>query len=346
MVSFPHSEFAGKACTYTDTSGHTVAPPRSRRIVGRRSGLEGGRPYPVADPASGDPDHVPLRMATLVPTTSDASLSPLDAILTQELVNRKCRHYLDVGLMPSPVFFAHCHPATFIIHRPDFLYDLARSQVPAYLLLSVFAVAAPWSRRPSLRTSSSWHAGEAFAIQATKLLSFDDSHHVTNPPDSIDSLRIKPCLEVAQALCLLQSHENVMRRRVNSDRLLVLVQDILDALDMTIVDIQPTGMAYASYVHNESLRRVFWFSHLSAVLTQHSLPTLGNRLEQIRLPVQEALFELPQIENRLGMAPSYDYLTLPAEPKVCLSEFGNLVRVSCIYAGVVNAVTQKGASAH
>jgi hypothetical protein len=212
-------------------------------------------------------------------------------------------------------------------------------------LLSIFALAAPWSRRPNLRSNPSWQAGEVFAIQATKFLFFDDSHHVANLPNSIDRMRIKPCLEVAQALCLLQSHENAMRRRANSDRLLVLVQDVLDALDVATVDIQPMGMAYASYVHNESLCRVFWFSYLSAVLAQHSLPTFGKRLEELRLPVQEVLFDIPRIENRLGMAASYDYLTLPAEPKVCLSEFGNLVRVGCIYAGIVVAVTQKGTSA-
>lgn len=161
-----------------------------------------------------------------------------------------------------------------------------------------------------------------------------------------ESLCVKPCPELAQTLCLLQHHESVMRRQSKSNRFLALAKDVLDALQIATIDLAPVGVTYAEYVRNESMRRVHWYMYqaelLSAVMAQTALPTLAEPLSQIRLPVEEALFDMPRVENRLGVIPSYHYLALPTESKVCASEFGNLVRVSWIYASAMNAVTQKG----
>jgi hypothetical protein len=164
--------------------------------------------------------------------------------------------------------------------------------------------------------------------------------------DSLDSLRIRPCLELAQTLCLLQTHDSVMRRVGKPARFMALAKEVLHAMGVMTMDDSPPVSTFEGHLRNESMRRIFWLIYqtglLSCAFTQQSIPAISDELSRLRLPVEEALFDLPLLENRPGIHPSYDYLKLPVGNKPCRSEFGNLVRISRIYAAVVSATSQKG----
>lgn len=169
------------------------------------------------------------------------------------------------------------------------------------------------------------------------------------PPDlsnSLDSLRIRPCLELAQTLCLLQIHDSVMKRVDKPGRFMALAQEVLQAIGMMTMDDSLPVSTFEGHLHNEAMRRTFWLIYqtglLSSAFTQLSVPATADELNRLRLPVEEALFDLPLVENRPGIHPSYDYPQLPVTNKPCRSEFGNLIRISRIYAAVVTATSQKG----
>lgn len=321
-------DFAGKPCTYTDPSGRAVAPPRTRSVDLRPGQLDGW-PYPLRASNAVELERS-LRPTTPVPTILDPSPSPLDAAVTRELVN---------------LFFAHCHPVTLIIHRSSFLNDLSRSQVPTYLLLAVFVLAAPYSLQSSIRTgtSPSWHAGEQFASQAVNMIL--GTERTSNSSNTFDSLRIRPCLELAQALCLLQAHDGVMRRPGEPNRFMLLAHKVLQAIGVMSMDQTPLVSSLEDHIRNESMRRTFWFIHyvglLTCAFTGRAPPAISEELNHLRMPVEEALFDLPRVDNRPGIQSSYDYFQLPVENKACRSEFANLIRVCRIYATIVSATSQK-----
>lgn len=281
----------------------------------------------------------------------------LEPSLTKELISgaSQCMGMISISESdPSPVFFAYCHPATILFHRPTFQYDLARSRIPPYLLLSMFALAAPWSMHAGLRTSPVWEAGEPYArIAMNEILPHDPTgRNSFNPPDSLDSLRIKPSLELAQTLCLLQIQSAVMRRGSDSGGWLQLALVALQRLDVLNLDM-PNNFAaesFAAYVDNEAKRRALWLiffiDKLSTAFTSGPSGLRGLDLNGLRLPIPEALFESPRIENRVGSAQHFDYLPFPpeapagfpAEQEKCYSEFANLLRISTTYSGVMDLV--------
>ena len=243
-----------------------------------------------------------------------------------------------------PVFFAHCHPLTSIIHQPSFLHALSQGKVPRYLLLSMFAVAVPYSLRPALRTTPTWHAGERFALEAKRCIfdSVDEPLGIRSEP--LDGLHVKPSLELAQALCLLQTHERIVKAFNESDRLLKLAHAVLDALDILTLESQD-GTLHENFVRIEALRRVFWHLHCVELLSPNTERTRDKRerVNTIRLPLEDALFDMPRIESRAGYDEPYEYLPLPLGPKQpCRSEFGNLIRVCEIYTAVLEAIAQRG----
>ncbi|PVG04688.1 hypothetical protein CPB86DRAFT_831351, partial [Serendipita vermifera] len=322
-------DFAGKVCTYTDASGRAVAPPRVRGVDGRSLTHHDGWPYPMRASISGESELATFRPQTPVPALSDNYPSALDPSLTRELVN---------------LFFAHCHPVSFIFHRSTLLHDLARAEVPDYLLWSIFAVAAPYSLRTSSRSNPQWQAGEPFATKAVNSL-FLENQDILDLPDSLDSLRIKPCLEVAQTLCLLQIHGTVMRRSNKAASYLVLASSILDAAGIVSINQPAFGQAFPSFVRNEAMRRTFWYIHLqtflSSAFTYHPLPNNSEGLNSVPLPIEENSFDFPRLETLGDNGSAYHYLPLPVEHRSCTSEFANLLRVSVVFACVVNAVAEK-----
>jgi Fungal specific transcription factor domain len=228
------------------------------------------------------------------------------------------------------------------------LQDLAQAHVPSYLLLCVCALAAPFSNHPALRRAQEphWHKGDNFAAEAIKII-FNESAASNGLSDSLDSLRIRPSLELAQALCLLQVQDCVMRRGGKSDRYLVHAITILKHLGVMHLDMPSNNVVegYTSHVKTEAMRRTFWYIYyielLSSAFTSRPLSVQRAELNGLRLPTEEALFELPRIENRPGHEIQYEYLPLPSDRHSCRSEFANLLRVSTIYAGVMNALVEK-----
>ncbi|KAG8782743.1 hypothetical protein FRC15_006442 [Serendipita sp. 397] len=103
--------------------------------------------------------------------------------------------------------------------------------------------------------------------------------------------------------------------------------------------------AHKNYVRNECMRRTFWYifhiETLASAFIDRPLPVLPEQTRVLRLPSEETLFDMPRIEVRPNMDPSYDYLSLPLDQKVCQSEFANLIRVGFIYSGVIAAIGQK-----
>lgn len=249
---------------------------------------------------------------------------------------------------PTAVFFARCHPSSLLLHRPTFMHELARARIPSYLLLCVCALAAPFSNHPALRRAQEphWHRGDNFATEAIKII-FNESAASNGLSDSLDSLRIRPSLELAQALCLLQVHDCVMRRGGKSDKYLVHAITVLKCLDVMHLDMPSNNVVegYTGHVKTESMRRTFWYIYcielLSSAFTSRPLSLQRADLNGLRLPIEEALFELPRIENRPGHELQYEYLPIPSDGHPCKSEFANLLRVSTIYAGVMNALVEK-----
>jgi hypothetical protein len=97
------------------------------------------------------------------------------------------------------VFFAHCHPHRLLFHQPTFTADISLGRVPSYLLYALCALAAPFSKRPAVRTDRLRTAGQAYAKAAEEVMF--DSH---------GRLNVDRNLVTAQALCLLESHQSLL----------------------------------------------------------------------------------------------------------------------------------------
>ena len=152
---------------------------------------ERGNPMPVDDfiidgPISSSPPDRPNSI-------------DLDPALTCELTNRML-FFLFLLLAHFPcstaVFFAHCHPARAVLHKPTFSTALSHNRVPSHLLLAVCAVAAPLSKQPRIRTTPARFAGRPLAEAALSQMF-----------DSAGRLVVEPDLAAAQALCILQMHD-------------------------------------------------------------------------------------------------------------------------------------------
>jgi hypothetical protein len=196
----------------------------------------------------------------------------------------------------------------------------------------------------SSRSNPSWQAGEPFATKAANSL-FIENQDILDLSDSLDSLRIKPCLEVAQGLCLLQVHGTVMRRSNKAASYLVLASGILEAAGIFSISQAAFGQTFSSFVKNEAMRRTFWYirlqTFLSSAFTYHPLPNNSESLSNIPLPIEESSFDFPRVEGLTESEFVYQYLPLPTEHRPCKSEFANLLRVGVIFSCVVNAVAEK-----
>jgi hypothetical protein len=174
---------------------------------------------------------------------------------------------------------------------------------------------------------------------------FIDAEDTPDLINSLDSLRIRPCLELAQTLCLLHIQDTVMKRVGIPGRFMVLAQDVLREIGVMTMD-DSLASTFEGHLRNESMRRTFWLLYqtwlFSSAFTQQSIPATADELSRLRLPVEEALFDLPLVEKQPGIHSSYDYLQLSVGNTPCRSEFANLIRISRIYAAVVSATSQKG----
>lgn len=225
------------------------------------------------------------------------------------------------------------------------------------MLLAVYSLAAPWSSQIELlKINPPWHVGDQFALAAMREIFVEDAtrEYGFSPPDSLDSLRIGPSLEVAQTLCLLQVHEAGMRRASGrSDGFLPLAIQVLRQLDAFNIDMPSNNKPddYATFVKNESMRRTIWLiffiESLSSGLTGREGQLLRQNLNAIRLPMEEAHFELPRRDTRTGTEQRFEYLRVQPidDGHRCKSEFANLTRIAGIYGAVARALATRSMSA-
>ncbi|KAF8909396.1 fungal-specific transcription factor domain-containing protein [Gymnopilus junonius] len=342
------SYYASKQCSYTDASGRSVPAPRPFKPEAQSSSSSSDnrsypssnylpsssnqfRIYPNASPAqyqsdSPDDDHKhvrkrfrnergnPMPVDDLVidgPVSMDRPVPiELDPSLTRELTN---------------LFFAHCHPARAVIHKPTFASSLSHNRVPSHLLLAVCALAAPLSKQPRIRTTPSRFAGKTFALEALSQM-FDGAGRLVVEPD----------LATAQALCILQMHDILTNERnsVWSSRFHDLALQIVENLGVhspehpTLTPVPSQEFVQAA-IEREAIRRIFWLIHLLDVLASiyFKKPTTFADVElRLRLPVDETSFELG-VHSTLP-----EYLYLPAVRTQYASEFGHFIRILSIYA--------------
>jgi hypothetical protein len=76
--------------------------------------------------------------------------------------------------------------------------DVSLGRIPSYLLYALCALAAPFSKHPTVRTDPPRTAGLAYAKAAQEAMF-----------DSYDRLTVDRNLMTAQALCLLESHQSL-----------------------------------------------------------------------------------------------------------------------------------------
>ncbi|KAG9124016.1 hypothetical protein FRC07_013197 [Ceratobasidium sp. 392] len=299
-----------------------------------------------------------LGLKIVSPRTSSGRLSgdknafDLDPHLAYELVHRE----FDLDPLAPPadllaVFFANQHPANLMLHRPSFMTALSRGQVPMPLLNSIFALAAPYSAQPALRTTPSWHAGERFAQASTYpclFISFLTRFFQAAAAELFDQqgqLALRPDLVAAQALCLLMLHECVMRRPAQNDQHMCIAFQIMKDLGVYAMD-DPGAVVFPSeqsshehWISAECHRRTFWVLYvvesLSSAFTTRPMTFKDSQLK-VRLPIDEASFELG-IQKDLPP----EYLQFPITPQVSnTAELGHLVRVTWIYTTVMNQIME------
>jgi Fungal specific transcription factor domain len=256
-----------------------------------------------------------------------------------------------------------------MFHRPTFLNALATAQIPKYLLISVFALAAPFSLHPSLRKPSTsgagpiphWQTGDRFAQRAVaELRSY-------GPPDACGRIsaanRPGEELEFSQTLCILALHECAMRRpghihlKYMSVALKTLVE--LGVPDWDVSDeIPPTSEATAlapghsanmahpdangMWRRRECHRRTLWVIHWTNMLASaFSLTSIRFRELDVRLylPMDEGAFDMIMKDDVVP-----EFLALKSDgPRAhtYISEFGHLLRVTLIYSQIMSIFSER-----
>ncbi|PFH51901.1 hypothetical protein AMATHDRAFT_58110 [Amanita thiersii Skay4041] len=354
--------YASKACTYTDASGRPVPAPRPFNPERSDSQIPDSRPQPytthytdaarfnqshsspnnyspsssaqsmVSDMGEDDsrngrkrfrsergnpisPDDIPTDGPISGPSMDRPTSVQLDHSLTRELTN---------------LFFTHCHPARTIIHKPSFSTALSHNQVPLHLIHAICALAAPLSKQPRIRTTPPRFAGKPFAQEALSIMF-----------DGAGRLVCEPNLATAQALCLLQLYDIIMKDKMSwNTRYHDLALQIVKGLGVHIPDNPlltpiPSPEFIQSSLERESVRRIFWLIHMLDVMAsiyfKKPLAISENEL-RLRLPADETSFELA-VHSTL---PEYIYLQ-PIKTQYA-SEFGHLIRILTIYAKVEYAL--------
>ncbi|KAI3619939.1 zinc finger transcription factor 1, partial [Moniliophthora roreri] len=187
----------------------------------------------------------------------------LDPALTRELTS---------------LFFTHCHPCIAAIHKPSFANALALNQVPPHLLFAICALAARYSKQPSLRVIPGRHSGRQFADEAARLM-FEDQ-------DAVGRLLVPPTLQTAQTLLILSIYE-ILAADVKHDkgksisleqvgeqaswargeRYRDLTLQILQSLgvhtpDHPLLTPVPSQSYIETSIERESVRRIFWIIYI------------------------------------------------------------------------------------
>ncbi|CBQ68811.1 conserved hypothetical protein [Sporisorium reilianum SRZ2] len=213
-------DFSGRTCCYSDANGKMFIPTaRVSNEAGQPSGAaahpgatlhpaEALTPaYTVAtsplSPSGSDLSGGRVRANTISSKSSPPSLgaagSRADGLLTIDDVAPERRRDL------ISIFFSQIHPFSCVMDEISFLRDLSTSEVPSYLLMAMFALAARFEQGISESERERRFAqGESFARSARRMLQEEDRDGFT--------LLDRPDVDLALTLCFLAAHELGMGR--------------------------------------------------------------------------------------------------------------------------------------
>ncbi|KAH8832613.1 hypothetical protein DL96DRAFT_1582833, partial [Flagelloscypha sp. PMI_526] len=322
-----------KPCSYTDQAGRRVPAPNAnpKNVTAKpayhveehspRSAQTSGHVGPAPPPPprystempppsqpftspSSEPQYPPSSSSSPPPPPQESSSQETSHQFSQRSFGR-FHHELWRADPFILVFFAHCHLARCIIHKPVFSNALTQNRVPKYLIFAMCAVAAPFSRQDKVRTDPPRLAGTPFSQEAKGLL-FNGAGRLVQ----------EPSLATAQALCLLQLYEMVA-----NEALLFHVIHTLGVMnpDPARLTPQPTPEYIDRQMQLECLRRIF--------CKPLSTGPKDSRLT-LKLPLSETTFELA-VTNILP-----EFLHLDPVKAPYSSEFGHLVRILTIYNSI------------
>lgn len=215
-------DFSGRTCCYSDANGKMVLPTaRVSNEVTQGAGASPGQTGATLHPSeaitptynaaasasspsgSGSDISGRIRGNTISSKSSPMSIGPA-ASRTEglshidEIAPERRRDLISI-------FFSQIHPFSCVMDEISFLRDLSTSEVPAYLLLAMFALSARYE--PGISETERMHRfshGEAFARSARRMLQEEDPHGFT--------LLDRPDVDLALTLCLLAAHELGMGR--------------------------------------------------------------------------------------------------------------------------------------
>ncbi|EST09010.1 Zn(2)-C6 fungal-type DNA-binding domain protein [Kalmanozyma brasiliensis GHG001] len=212
-------DFSGRTCCYSDANGKMVIPTaRVANEAGQSSGSSAGHsnanlhPSEALTPAytavsASSPNGSDLSGRPRANTMSSKS-SPMsignaglraEGLLTIDDVAPERRRDL------ISIFFSQIHPFSCVMDEISFLRDLSTSEVPSYLLMAMFALAARFEQGISeAERERRFAQGEGFARSARRMLQDEDQDGFT--------LLDRPDVDLSLTLCFLSAHELGMGR--------------------------------------------------------------------------------------------------------------------------------------
>ena len=210
-------DFSGRTCCYSDANGKMVVP--TARVAGETSAQPAGAPanhqavtshspegftptyHAVASatsPSAGSDFPSRARGNTITKPVGTAAMRA-DGLLTIDDVAPERRREL------ISIFFSQIHPFSCVMDEISFLRDLSTSEVPAWLLMAMFALSARFEQGISeAERERRFSHGECFARTARQMLQQEDQEGFT--------LLDRPDVDLALTLCLLAAHELGMGR--------------------------------------------------------------------------------------------------------------------------------------
>ncbi|SPO28904.1 uncharacterized protein UTRI_05052_B [Ustilago trichophora] len=211
-------DFSGRTCCYSDANGKMVLPTAR---VSNEAGQTPGAAHPgatlhpsegltptytgaaSAPSPSGSDISGRVRANTLSSKSSPMSIatagSRLEGVLSIDDVAPERRRDL------ISIFFSQIHPFSCVMDEISFLRDLSTSEVPAWLLMAMFALSARYEQGISeVERERRFSHGEAFARSARRMLQEEDQDGFT--------LLDRPDVDLALTLCFLAAHELGMGR--------------------------------------------------------------------------------------------------------------------------------------
>ncbi|GAC99901.1 C6 transcription factor [Pseudozyma hubeiensis SY62] len=208
-------DFSGRTCCYSDSNGKMVLP--TARVANEAGSSPGPAGHPGASlhpPEALTPTYGAIASAsspngseisgraranTLSSKSSPMSLPRMEGLPTIDDVAPERRRDL------ISIFFSQIHPFSCVMDEISFLRDLSTSEVPAYLLMAMFALAARFEQGISeAERERRFAQGEAFARSARRMLQEEDQDGFT--------LLDRPDVDLALTLCFLAAHEFGMGR--------------------------------------------------------------------------------------------------------------------------------------